>query len=1102
MAKRLEVGLSHLCSQGVLTGSVRTGTLTGLSVLLSRWGEGAISQLPHIIAQRRMTTSGLDRDLLLLLDPVGRSEWNPARFHFDPRPTEAVRATGALTRLFRRARDILREFPGNEVLTQICVLTARVAEVEASAPLGKLLSSLQILLFKAQEWNQYSARHVSLEAEMVELGHLIAGWRQIELKSWADLLRAKEVQFAQRAMQHWFSLFEIVRSQEAHVPNGSFNGPLKWNTVPNKSSSCSWLVQALRVQLQYYCGPDQTSFLKSVVDAIDGFLRHAVVGEFPTRLHLVRLFAVQLHQEVITHALKDKMTSLYSQLVNVITGIWQYYDQFLPEVRAFQSNLRSLIDDKVGGVAKISKWDTLNTYSLLAHSEKTHRNLHRLVKEYQTDVLEYPLSALLRKSLVGNLASDQGELIPVTEVPSSKDLFPIICIEEHVEDSSFEEMMESDAIAMSRNHLDLANLANLVDLPVRLQDSHRLFTKLSSYLGKLLSSNGQETCTLRYWLEVSRDSEEYVGEAFRRITELRAEETSKAIKYRAVHDMFTLLRDEGFSHLRSDVPEELRSLQDLLITPMPLPVETLCRLDATRAETLERGEMYYMRNLSELNQLQAQAISPISKDMSSRDVQLMVGLAENMTWTAVQTRCVLVAGVEEHKQAVTTLMKLEGLLSLDTESALSSAESEAVTSIEHLVALSSEAGGYLVEAGSVVLDGLLQLRLLLDTAAQAQRPEHFEPHTCLPTYSALDLRAADDTLLASTQGLEAALQLGTPSSEGTDHTLLGFVFKTLPSPLTSIQWLSVLGLVHGVVTTLVQRHTLLASLLTSDAVDPVVDKLNTFAMRLGAYAESIRAARQECVLECGSQEVDGTVAAVVSSIELCLVIVQNLRKETADGEVKTAGDDETMADGENIAAGGESRTTLAAGLTRGSRVLQALQLPSLTASIATLSAQVAATTSKTSFAAARQALPFLRAVLLAHRTNVVDLCNAHKSGGKLLYICLRIFRTLLAKGICSADANEEEGGEGTGDMTFEDNVEGTGMGEGDGLKDVSDQIQNEDQLAGLKDDEKKESGDDKDKEKPLTEEERDTGVEMQQEFDGDMHELPRKNIYNSHLTIP
>ena len=70
-------------------------------------------------------------------------------------------------------------------------------------------------------------------------------------------------------------------------------------------------------------------------------------------------------------------------------------------------------------------------------------------------------------------------------------------------------------------------------------------------------------------------------------------------------------------------------------------------------------------------------------------------------------------------------------------------------------------------------------------------------------------------------------------------------------------------------------------------------------------------------------------------------------------------------------------------------------------------------------------------------------------------------------------------------MTFGEQ-DGTGMGEGAGHKDVSDQIENEEQLLGLKQDEKDEDDLDKDQdskqqqreEKKLGKEEQEQGVEM------------------------
>merc|ERR1712070_10343 len=110
-----------------------------------------------------------------------------------------------------------------------------------------------------------------------------------------------------------------------------------------------------------------------------------------------------------------------------------------------------------------------------------------------------------------------------------------------------------------------------------------------------------------------------------------------------------------------------------------------------------------------------------------------------------------------------------------------------------------------------------------------------------------------------------------------------------------------------------------------------------------------------------------------------------------------------------------------------------------------------------------------------------DYVYFYTSTAKLNYVVLRLFRSLVAKGYCS-DKTTEEDGEGEGDvkgMTFDDDNDGTGMGEGEGKKDVTDQIENEDQLAGLKSDKDDENDKKQDESKQLDEEEADHGMEME-----------------------
>ena len=88
-------------------------------------------------------------------------------------------------------------------------------------------------------------------------------------------------------------------------------------------------------------------------------------------------------------------------------------------------------------------------------------------------------------------------------------------------------------------------------------------------------------------------------------------------------------------------------------------------------------------------------------------------------------------------------------------------------------------------------------------------------------------------------------------------------------------------------------------------------------------------------------------------------------------------------------------------------------------------------------------IPILHQYLNVSQHLLVNLLAAHRATSKLFSVLLSIFTELASRGFCLPPEIEE--GEGDGGTEFED-IEGGGIGEGEGMKDVSDQIENEDQV--------------------------------------------------------
>lgn len=99
--------------------------------------------------------------------------------------------------------------------------------------------------------------------------------------------------------------------------------------------------------------------------------------------------------------------------------------------------------------------------------------------------------------------------------------------------------------------------------------------------------------------------------------------------------------------------------------------------------------------------------------------------------------------------------------------------------------------------------------------------------------------------------------------------------------------------------------------------------------------------------------------------------------------------------------------------------------------------------------AMRSLAPLLHQILLTCERHILITLHTHRSTLKLLHIHLSLFNSLLVKGFCRRPDETEEGEQ----QQTQDGVEGTGMGEGEGAKDVSDEIEDEEQLLGNKNDE-------------------------------------------------
>ena len=1206
----------------------------------------------------------IDRDLLYLMDSQRGTPWNPLNFHSDPNSSQTILAAPYVRKMLKRAVDLLVMFPGNELLLNVCKISARISQFSISEPLGKMLASVELLLRSAQDWEQYAAKHVSLEEPMKALSTLIRHWRGVELKSWAELLRCREVRYVDRAKRHWFSLFSVLNTLpdlgEDDIPGDvncseSFSSS-KWRKLCELS--VHWLFRGdktavVGVDASYKGHYNKRSdsarhrkgkkqkrmrraadyepvvsndkfsepqYLQKIFDSLDGFMRSGVVGEFPARLHLLRLYALELLQTGDTDisGIEDEdMLHMYKRVLrckmgHITYGVWQYYSLFLPAVRSFQEMLKSPIEKRIRDEIKISKWDHLNAYAVMEHSERVHRKLNKLIREYEGDVLEHPTAAVMKREVMGDFIGENGELMPSVVIPSNSSIFPLgngdfdytaekedivtekeaVSPQEGVEEISEEPAGQerpakpqaasipypdyitvedrSDAIYSSviRNtdvpSLSKEAIAHLPSSTLRLLQTSKLFNKMWKYVSDLMilrtvdTADNEDGALTRYHAKVryghlaSELSSNLCASIFYRVNLLRCqpdEVATRTVKHRAFGDLLSRLKAEGISHLRNDAPIEARSAVEVFAVPSLLPIELAADIASSMFQksntptdvnsssftlSINRAENYFFRNLSELNQLRVQTSSPYSADISTRESLIMLGQMENFFCESLRCRCVLSAALSDLHKVLSMKDTLSAMLGEDY-----------TDSDELFIPNQKSIQGiweYRQRAGRVLLTSFCEVAELVKGAATAntdgadvQWSTEMEVEDVIQKVPDAQMKSVRNTITTVISRLQIFLGISLGASADDAESTYGRDLFTADVGLELVGGGSAcqLGAAFGMndVLTMYEASDDLESCFAEFEEDILtlqnslsVDVVNSLAVQFGDFMKQIQL--QKDILEATLISQDNDISdqaeytrltaeipvVMNATLESCLVSVQNLRTLAGTGH---SSDSEAPAAikgcyGEAIMLPSldstDSNPTIMTCMDLCMASFEALRMCELSSQLSRLQVKIRDLTDHCCAIRGQDAnvlnhlyhsiLPIVESVTATGMIIIEDLISSYAQSGKLLYVCLRIFRVLLAKGFChdtTKDGGEGDGNDDISKMIFEDDVEGTGMGEGEGNKDVSDQIEDEEQLLGLKSDKPEQDKDDSKPKKQLSEEERDKGVEMMQDFDGEMYDMPEEN---------
>ncbi|CAG5129149.1 unnamed protein product, partial [Candidula unifasciata] len=284
-----------------------------------------------------------------VLKKPSRKSYN---IYYDANVPEVMKCKAIIDSLRKRVKQLQEEWPDHPTLVLLNQIMDRILSFSVTSPVVKFLTGLELLLQKAQDWESNAASYVSMASQLSEITSVIVSWRKLELSCWSSALDREEEKCKEKASHWWFHLFQVT---SAFVTAG----PLPEGKDTDKAA---------------------------ILDSLKQFMESSTMGEYSFRLQMLLAFHCQL--------LYMDNSPVQKQLVHMLWNVYQFYKQYEPSIEAEVKRLRSPIDKQLKGFVKIARWSDLNYWALKTTTEKTHRTVHKYIKEYQA-VLRQPAKSML-----------------------------------------------------------------------------------------------------------------------------------------------------------------------------------------------------------------------------------------------------------------------------------------------------------------------------------------------------------------------------------------------------------------------------------------------------------------------------------------------------------------------------------------------------------------------------------------------------------------------------------------------------------------------------------------------------------------------------------
>ncbi|KAM4522940.1 midasin [Odontesthes bonariensis] len=1040
-----------------------------------------MSRFYHLIdseLDKRLTGSGLVLSMLLQntvqgtggLDDLAVTSEGPYDFYQHPNMSEACLCLPVLEQLHKAVKQRLEDWPEHPALMQLTVVLERIITFSLASPLAKFLNGLEILLGKAQDWENNASRSVSLRKELEAVTQLIIQWRKLELNCWSNSLDNAMKRHSEKSTKHWFPVYQLVE---------------RYLEEQRTESNPGEEVEPLSLSL--------------VSSTLQAFVEGSTLGEFQTRLSMLLSFHCHL-------LLLPKQPGQDS-LSNLLWNLHKYYSQFSDCVQAKITQLRQPIEKELKDFCKISKWNDVSFWSVKQSVEKTHRTLFKFVKKFEEALNSPSVPALVEQ---GSSTSLDSEDLNPEETPIHR----------------VHRMLRNNLPGKGRDlQIECPEGREASSLQARLPVLSRKMKKMCIQLLKK-----------KPLPQLAEDLDYFTSELIRNLRDLQSltidttaekEKQKTEVKHilqqkqRALSDLFKMLADIGLSYRKGLIWNRASDpKQTLCLQPLDLTIALSAVKNQEPAESMlfteilaawDGCEKYFYRSWARRTALQT-ALQHATKEVGVGNIDRCRGFSSHLFKLLLRQKGQLAQLTEQWVSLRRLTNNVQSLkVHLQTHSEDPGCTLPPQDSLRDWIcrgqALASQCATLLQQLSWLLqccpedpqqqeqMSSCRQHTLKCPSPLAAQH----QPPGCLmrrgdAAWTQLHQRVSE--MLKQTQGLKKDLSsVAQQASERILYTWSNFTTCSLA--------FEQLGAVAAQMLSVEQLFTPAMCVGSVDSQPAITESLGYIRGQAEACITDFTTWKTQ-LLSLGHQHTDHQhpfstqfSADLEANINTVLCAVQALvkrserepQREQHEDVKRDDAEEEKEESAEDLLKPGHLTRLLGEELEAEVEALSVGDVVVRVERLLTCLRRHRDSCQPTQLEEVNEACrmfirlePLLGIYSDLVRYYLAVSLGVHRSTGKLLSVLASIFTELAQKGFCLPQ-ELMAGGDGEGSTEFHD-YEGGGIGEGDGSKDVSDKIENEDQVEdtlqeGQEKEEPKDKGD-------IPSE--DNAIEMSEDFDGQIHD--------------